>query len=110
MYGFSRSTGVWPIVVKDGFGKCCAGAFAVPTNTMFHTLPTQLPHVSLRDIHCCCEPELTWPLIRESARKPPLEKPSPVGSSFRLPRMSTRRIDAPCDTAHVSVPLLGVIA
>src|SRR5438034_8067031 len=65
--GFSRTTGVCPTTVCDGFGKCCGGEFAVPTNTMFHTEPVQLPNSLLRDSHCCCEPETTWPSIFVSA-------------------------------------------
>src|SRR5689334_15109691 len=55
--GFSRTTGVRSTVVIGGLGKLWAGAPWVPTKTMFQLAPVQLPKVSLRDSHCCCEPD-----------------------------------------------------
>src|SRR5882757_3823030 len=70
--GFSRTTGVWAIDVYGGVGKLVAGAFATPTNTKFQFEPTQPPTTEFRVIHCCWVPELTWPVIWQSAIKPPL--------------------------------------
>jgi hypothetical protein len=69
---------------------------------MFQFEPDQLPHWSLRDSHCCCEPERTCPSIFESARNPPLDQPP--SSSCMLPMTCIRRNGAAWETAQVSVP------
>src|SRR3954470_10695475 len=68
---------------------------------MFQTPPDQLPHWALREKYCCCEPEVTWPSILLSARKPPLELPE--SASATGPRTWTRRSAAPWETAHISI-------
>jgi hypothetical protein len=92
--------------VYGGLGKLPAGAFVSPTNTMFQLDPVQLPISELRVSHCCCEPERTCPSILESAIRPPLDQPP--SSRARLPRRCMRRYGAACDTAHRSVPPVGV--
>src|SRR5882757_2693095 len=74
---------------------------------MFQFRPVQEPIWSLRDSHCCCEPDCTCPVTRESARKPPEDQPP--SSSFRLPLTCTRRSGSACDTAQVSVPPGGLM-
>src|SRR6185369_7268183 len=103
--GFSRITGADGSVVYGGSGKLCAGAFFVPTNTMFQFAPFQLPSSLFRVSHCCWLPDRTSPSTFESARNPPLDQPP--SSSTRSPRMCTRRIGAACDTAHRSNPPAG---
>src|SRR5882757_10222778 len=106
--GFSRETGVWSTVVYGGQGKLPAGAFWSPTNTMFQLEPLQLPHSELRDIHCCCEPDLTCPSTLVSASRPPLDQPP--SSSCRSPFRCMRRYGAACETAQRSAPPVGLTA
>src|SRR5258707_8189357 len=57
-------------------GQAPVGGLTVPTKTMFHEPPFQVPHSAFRENHCCCEPESIWPSILQSARKPPLDRKS----------------------------------
>src|SRR5205814_2657080 len=103
----SRTSGVCATVVCGGWGQALpAGALSVPTNTMFHTPPDQLPNCALREIHCCWLPEVTWLSILLSAMKPPLDQPPP-GSRFMPPLTCARRSGAACATAHSIVPVDG---
>src|SRR4051812_22528184 len=96
--GFSRTSGEEGTVVYGGSGKLCAGAFRVPTNTMFQLAPVHPPSSLFRVSHCCWLPVFTYPSTFESARKPPLDQPP--SSSTRSPRMCMRRIGAACETAQ----------
>ncbi len=78
---------------------------------MFQLAPVQLPKVSLRDSHCCCEPESTWPSTTLSARNPPLDHPLPGGLGIRVmfPLTWTRRIGPAWATAQRSRPSGGTM-
>src|SRR5690349_1033597 len=104
--GFSRTSGVLPTLVYPGSGKLVPGAPWVPTQTMFQFAPDQLPMVELRVIHCCCEPDRTWPSILVSDIQPP--EAQPPSSSARLPRTCMRRYGAACETAQRSRPPFGL--
>src|SRR3954447_20373337 len=98
-YGFSRTTGVLAIPGYGFAGQFPSGGLVVPTKTMFQFPPRQLPQSQLRENHCCCEPELTWPSILQSAMNPPLDQPP--SQRCRLPLTCVRLIAAPCDTAQM---------
>src|SRR3954454_10808136 len=97
-YGFSRTTGVLSITVYGFAGQVPSGGLVVPTKTMFQFPPRQLPHSALRENHCCCEPEFTWPSILQSAMNPPLDQPP--SERIRFPFTCVRRSAVPCETAH----------
>src|SRR5580658_4663373 len=105
--GFSRTTGVSATLVYGGAGHSPAGGCGTPTKTMFQFEPVQLPHSLLREIHCCCEPEPTFPSTSESDIHPPLAHPL-CWCSTRSPRMCIRRNGTACETAHCIVPPAGV--
>src|SRR5580693_2158926 len=76
---------------------------------MFQFEPVQLPSWSLRMMNCCCEPELTWPVMIESLMKPPEDQlllvfPEVSSSRTRLPSICTRRIGSAWETAHSVEP------
>src|SRR5688572_18042292 len=68
--GFSRTIGVWAILVYGGLGQEPAGALTTPTKTMFQFDPVQPPHWVLREIHCCWVAELTAPSTTVSDIQP----------------------------------------
>src|SRR4051794_21584006 len=72
---------------------------------MFQFDPAPLPICELRVIHCCCDPDRTWPSILVSDIQPPLDQPP--SSRARLPRTCIRRYGAACDTAQRSRPPVG---
>src|SRR5882757_11002615 len=78
---------------------------------MFQLEPVQLPNVSLRDSHCCCEPDCTCPSTTLSARNPPLDHWLPGGLGHRdmSPLTCTRRIGPACATAQRSRPSGGTM-
>src|SRR5574340_886300 len=65
---------------------------------MFHAPPFHLPHWAFLDSHCCCDPELTWPSIRQSAMNPPLDQP--LSHRFISPLTWTRRSAVAWETAQ----------
>src|SRR5215510_3755691 len=73
----------------------------MPTNTMFQTLPVQLPHCALREIHCCWEMDPTSKSTTESDIHPPLTQPK-LSWRFRLlPRICMRRKGHAWENAHL---------
>src|SRR5688572_13082992 len=98
--------GTWAIFVYAGLGQLPAGALTTPTNTMFQFEPVQLPHCVLREIHCCCVAEFTFPSTSTSDIQPPLDQPL-FWLSFMPPRTCMRRKGTAWETAHWMVPLLG---
>src|ERR1700736_4516071 len=101
--GFSRTTGVWAILVYGGEGHTPSGGCTTPTNTMFQFEPVQLFQSQLREIHCCWLPESTLPSTSESDIQPPLAQPR-FWCSTSAPRTCMRRSDTACETAHCIVP------
>ena len=71
---------------------------------MFQFDPCQFDRSTFRVRYCCCEPELIWVSIFESAMKPPLAQP-PLSSSTIEPFTWMRRSAVPWDVAQTSVPL-----
>src|SRR5262245_62622782 len=107
--GFSRDSGVGLTNVFGVVGHVPPGRLlGIPTNTMFHTWPVQLPHCALREIHCCCDPLPTSKSIRESEIQPPLVQPPLRCSTRLLLRMCMRRNGIACETAHCMPPPGGV--
>src|SRR5579863_1661721 len=104
--GFSRTTGVDSILVYGGFGHSPAGGDTTPTKTMFQLEPVQLRHSLFLEIHCCCDPESTFPSIWESDIQPPLAQPW-FWCNTRSPLICMRRNGAACETAHCIVPPVG---
>jgi hypothetical protein len=95
--------GVRSITVYAGFGNVPSGAFSQPTKTMFQTALPQLPHVLLRDSHCCCDAGTILPSTTESARNPPLAQPAfhfeSNANRCNSPLTCSRRSGAACETA-----------
>src|ERR1051326_8745029 len=92
-------TGVCSITVYGGAGQRPSGGLPTPTNTIFQLAPFHLPHSAFRESHCCCDPELTWPSILQSAMKPPLDQPP--SQRFKSPLTCTRRSAVACETAQI---------
>src|SRR5689334_19267181 len=97
-YGFSRMTGVVATVVKGEAGQDPVGGWSSPTKTMFHTPPCQLVSVALRVKNCCCEPDVIFASIAESAMNPPLDHPP--SDKVIAPLTWTRRRSVPWETAQ----------
>src|SRR5258708_37226242 len=66
---------------------------------MFQLLPVHRPQAELREIHCCCVPELICPSTLQSARNPPL--PQPPSQRLMSPFRCTRRMAVACETAQM---------
>src|SRR5579859_6958253 len=79
----------------------------MPTKTMFQFEPVQLFHSLFLEIHCCCEPESTFPSTSESDIHPPLAHPR-FWCRTKSPFTCIRRNGIACDTAHCIVPPVGV--
>src|ERR1700677_3983513 len=105
--GSSRTTGVSAALVYGGSGHSPAGGFTTPTKTIFQFDPVHDFHSLFREIHCCCEPESTFPSVSESDIHPPLAQPRCWCSTIS-PRTCIRRNDTACDTAHCIGPPTGV--
>src|ERR1700722_4119335 len=79
-------------------GQVPLGGLVVPAKPMFQPPPSHPPHSVFLESHCCCDPELTWPSILQSAMKPPLDHPP--SESLKSPFTCIRRSAVPCETAQ----------